>query len=221
MVSVGVGSVGLVKVNWVGSINVLGKRNSAVVVSSPLSSGWVWVVWNITDNLLVSSESHGSFIGISGSDVFSVSSSDISLLSSLESLLRSNNGSSLLLAWYESGIRWTEWLLSVHGVEFGVGDSSEWGSSSVHHVDSRGGIVPFLGIGLEGISGIVLGNHNVVLFLESFLLGSSGSRGISSFLPGSSRIIRSSSGGSGKKGNKYGVFHFNFLKYILLIRSNI
>jgi hypothetical protein len=80
------------------------------------------------------------------------------------------------------------WLrfLSVHGIELGVGDSLEWGSSSVLHVDLGGGIVPFLGVGSKDIISVVLGNHGVVLQLEFLLSGGSGSGGISGGLPGSS-----------------------------------
>ena len=80
------------------------------------------------------------------------------------------------------------WLrfLSVHGIELGVGDGLEWGGSSVLHVDLGGGIVPFFGVGGKNIISVVLGNHFVVLQLESFLLSSSSSRCISSSLPGSS-----------------------------------
>jgi len=83
------------------------------------------------------------------------------------------------------------WLgfLSVHGIELGVGDGLEWGSSSVLHVDLGGGIVPFLGVGSKDIISVVLGNHLVVLQLEFLLSGGSGSRGISGGLPSSSGFV--------------------------------
>ena len=67
------------------------------------------------------------------------------------------------------------WDINVLGIEFGVGNGSEWGGSSVHHVDSGGGIVPLLFVGSSDIIGVVFGNHGVVLKLESLLLGSNGS----------------------------------------------
>ena len=65
--------------------------------------------------------------------------------------------------------------MSIDGIELGVGDGLEWGGSSVHHVDSGGGIVPLLFVGGCNIVSIVLSDHGVMLKLESLLLGSSGS----------------------------------------------
>jgi len=80
------------------------------------------------------------------------------------------------------------WLrfLSVHGIKFSVSDSLEWSSSSVLHVNLGSSIVPFLGVSSKDIISIVLSNHFVVLELESFLLGSSSSGGISGGLPSGS-----------------------------------
>jgi len=80
------------------------------------------------------------------------------------------------------------WLrfLSVHGIKSGVSDSLEWSSSSVLHVNLGSSIVPFLGVSSKDIISIVLSNHFVVLELESFLLGSSSSGGISGGLPSGS-----------------------------------
>ena len=142
--------------------------------------------------MLVSSISDSGQVGISGSDVLCVSSGNISNLSGLESLLSSDSGGGLLLAWDKGGVRWAKWLLSIHGIESGVGDSSEWGSSSVHHVDSGSGIVPFLGVSISGVISVVFSNHSVVLLLESFLLSGNSSGLISGFLPGLSGVIRGS-----------------------------
>jgi hypothetical protein len=80
--------------------------------------------------------------------------------------------------------------LSVHSVEFGIGNGLEWGGSSVHHVDSRGRVVPFLFVSLSNIIGVVLGDHSV-MFLLCFLLSSNFiSRSISGVLPSSSGFIR-------------------------------
>jgi hypothetical protein len=125
-----------------------------------------------------------------------LSNSDASLSSSVIAVdeiiiwLLSNGNTSLgsgVIAMNEI-IIWLRFL-SVHGIELGVGDSLEWGSSSVLHVDLGGGIVPFLGVGSKDIISVVLGNHLVVLQLEFLLSGGSGSGGISGGLPGSSRFI--------------------------------
>jgi hypothetical protein len=130
-----------------------------------------------TSFLEVSSSSNFLLEGVGSISVSSVSGSNISGLFGLEGLLSINKLSGGSFFWDESGIRRTEWVggLSVHGVKLGVGNSLEWGGSSVHHVDFGSSIVPFLGVGGGNIIGVVLGDHSVVLFLESLLLGDSGS----------------------------------------------
>ena len=142
----------------------------------------------VTSFLEVSSSSNFLLKGVGSVSVISVSGSNISGLGGLEGLLSINNLSGGSFGWDEGGIRRAKWVsgLSVHGVKSGVGNSLEWGGSSVHHVDSGSSIVPFLFVGSGNIIGVVLGNHGVVLFLESLLLGNSGSRGISGGLPGGS-----------------------------------
>ena len=49
--------------------------------------------------------------------------------------------------------------------------------------------MPFLGVGISGVIGVVLSNHGVVLLLESLLLSSGGSGCVSGLLPGGSRLI--------------------------------
>ena len=71
MISVGIGTVGFVKIDWVGSINIL--NESVGWLSSPLFSSWVWVVWNFTDSLNISGVSNMSFKIVSGIGVSIIS----------------------------------------------------------------------------------------------------------------------------------------------------
>jgi len=62
VISVGIGTVGFVKIDWVGSINIL--NESVGWLSSPLFSSWVWVIWNFTNSLNISGVSNMSFKSI-------------------------------------------------------------------------------------------------------------------------------------------------------------
>jgi hypothetical protein len=145
-------------------------------------------VCNSTTGLHGSGSSNAGLVSIGFSNSSLISSSNISSTLFLESLLCGNDITGYLFTWDEGNIGWTKWarLLGIHGVELGISHSLEWSSSSVHHVDSRGGIVPFFGVGSGNIIGVIFSNHSVVLLLEFLLGGSSSSGGISSLLPGSS-----------------------------------
>jgi hypothetical protein len=131
------------------------------------------------------------FFGVGGSDIIGVVLGDHSVVLLLEFLLSGNSSSgsiSSFLPGLSGLIRGGR--LSVHGIEFGISDSLERGSSSVHHVDFRGRIVPFFGVSLGNIISIVFGDHSVMLLHEFFLGRNFISRSISSLLPSSSRLIR-------------------------------